>query len=92
MGGVNAHALLEPNYKTITEDSLKIADEIPRIVNICCRTEEAFNDMCKWIESNPQKVTRDFLALIAETMRIEPSLNSSGMPYRGLTSNDIWIK
>ena len=83
VGGVNAHVLLEPNYKTRSEDSHKIADVIPRIVNICCRTEEAFNELCKWIEDNPQKVNRDFLALLAETMRVELSLKSTGKPYRG---------
>ena len=75
--------MLEPNYKTADEDSLKIADVIPRIVNICCRTEEGFNQMCDWIEKNPSKVSREFLALLAETVRTYPSLNSSGMPYRG---------
>ncbi|CAG2118326.1 unnamed protein product, partial [Medioppia subpectinata] len=83
VGGVNANCLLEPNYKVCDENSLKIADTIPRIVNICCRTEEALNNVFNFIENNPQKITRDFLALMAETMRVEPSLNSSGFPYRG---------
>ncbi|CAG2111951.1 unnamed protein product, partial [Medioppia subpectinata] len=83
VGGVNAHALLEPNYKVSDADSLKIADTIPRIVNICCRSEGALNEFFKFIENNPQKITRDFLSLLAETMRVNPSLNSSGMPYRG---------
>ena len=78
--------LLEPNYKTKSDDNNKIVDTIPRIVNICCRTEDGFNHMCKWIEENPEKVSRDFLALLAGTMRVEPSLNSSGMPYRGMNS------
>ena len=84
VGGVNAHVLFEANHKTLSEDALNIADGIPRIVNICGRTEEAFNKMCNWMEANPDKVTRDFLALIADTMRVQPSLNSSGMPYRGM--------
>ena len=86
MGGVNATALLEPNYKTVTPECYNIADEIPRVVNLCARTEEGFNELCKWMEDNPKKVTRDLLALLAETMRLEPSLNSSGMPYRGMGS------
>ena len=89
LGGVNTHAIFEPNYKVKTEDSLKIADTIPRIVNICCRTEKGFHSMCKWIEDNPQRVSRDFLALLADTMRVKPSLNSTGMPYRGVNLNDI---
>ena len=83
MGGVNANVLLEANYKVADDDALKIAETIPRIVNICCRTEQALNEMFDWIEKNPEKVTRDFLALLADTVRVTPSLNSSGMPYRG---------
>ena len=87
MGGVNFNALLEPNYKLANEDSLKIAEDIPRLINICCRTEEAFNGMCDWIQKNPQKVSRDFLALLSDTMKISPALNSSGMPFRGMKSS-----
>ena len=83
IGGVNGHVLLEPNYRTPDEDSLKIADNIPRIVNICCRTEEAFHRMCKWIEDNPQRVSRDFLALLADTMKYSPVIKSVGFPFRG---------
>ena len=83
VGGVNASVLLEPNYKLADDDSLKIAETIPRIVNICSRTEQALNHLFDFIQNNPNKVTRDFLALLADTMRLKPSLNSSGMPYRG---------
>lgn len=75
--------MLEPNYKTESEDNLKIADTMPRLVNICARTEEAFNQMCKWIEDNPNKVTRDLLDLLHDPMKIKPTLNSSGFPVRG---------
>ena len=54
-----------------------------RIVNLCARTEESFNELCDWFEHNPQRVTNDFLALLAPTMRIGYSVNSCGMPYRG---------
>ena len=84
MGGVNAHVLLAPNHKTNSEDCLKIADTIPRVVNICCRTEEALNQSFDFIENNPDKITRDFLALLTDTMKIKPSINSSGLPYRGI--------
>ena len=91
VGGVNANALLEPNYKTAEEDCLKIADTIPRIVNICGRTEESFHQTCNWIENNPQKVTRDFLALLSDTMKYSAVINSSGFPYRGQEyMNLIW--
>ena len=84
MGGVNAHILLEPNYKTKSEDNHKIADTIPRLVNICSRTEEGFNSMCKWIENNPEKVTRDFLGLLTNAMKYRPTINSPGFQYRGV--------
>ena len=84
IGGVNAHVLLEPNYKTVCDDNLKIAETIPRLINICCRSEEAFSQMCKWIEDNPSKVTREFLALLTDTMKVKPLISSTGFPIRGL--------
>ncbi len=83
MGGVNAHVLLEPNYKEQNEDNLKIADKMPRLINICGRTQEAVNCYFDFIENNRNKVTRDFLALLCDTMKNKPSINSSGFPYRG---------
>ena len=87
VGGVNANVLLEPNYKMADMDSHRIADTLPRIVNLCCRTEEAFHQMCKWFEDNQEKVTRDFLALFTDTMKYNPTINSAGFPYRGLIEN-----
>ena len=83
VGGVNATVLLAPNRKSADPDSLKIADEIPRLINICARTEVSLKKMFEFIEKNPDKITRDFLALIADTMKTKPTLNSSGLPYRG---------
>jgi hypothetical protein len=40
--------------------------------------------MFDFIEKNPNKITRDFLALINDTMKITPTLNSAGFPFRGL--------
>ena len=79
---MNANVLVKPNDKIRNMEQI---DTIPRIINIGCRTEEAFNQLCDWIEGNPQNVTQDFLALLAETMRNEPELNSAGLPYRGET-------
>jgi hypothetical protein len=39
--------------------------------------------MFAFLENNPKKVTRDFLALIGDTMKIKPSINSAGFPHRG---------
>jgi hypothetical protein len=75
--------LLEPNYKESDENSLKIADKIPRLINICARNEESLKQLFDFIEKNPNKITRDFLALITDTMKIKPLLNSEGFPFRG---------
>lgn len=83
IGGVNANVILEPNYKVVGEDNMKIAEEIPRIVNVCGRTEEAVHYVFDFIENNPSKVSRDFLALLNETMKYKPTVNSSGFPFRG---------
>jgi len=40
--------------------------------------------MFDFIEKNPNKITRDFLALINDTMKITPTFNSAGFPFRGL--------
>ena len=60
-----------------------IAEDIPRIVNICCRSEEALSEMFDFIENNPNKVTCHFLALLTDTMKTEHLVNSTGFPIRG---------
>ncbi|CAG2112495.1 unnamed protein product, partial [Medioppia subpectinata] len=83
IGGANAHVLLEPNHKLGTSDGFLIAETIPRIVNICGRTEDAVKYVMDFIQNNPKGVTNDFLALLAQTMKYTPNVNSSGMPFRG---------
>lgn len=56
---------------------------MPRLVNICGRTEEAVNYIFEFIEKNPSKITRDFLALIGEIVNPMPAIYSSGFPFRG---------
>ena len=84
IGGSNAGLVLEPNYKLLSSDGLRIAQTIPRIVNICGRTQQSVKHIMDFIENNPKKITNHFLALLAQTMRHTPSVNSSGMPYRGM--------
>jgi hypothetical protein len=67
----------------LDENSLKIIDKIPRLVNLCGRTEDALKHLFDFIEKNSNKITRDFLALLSDTMKVKPMLNSSGFPYRG---------
>ena len=87
IGGVNGNLLIEPNYKLTNEDNLRIAENIPRIVNICGRTEEAVRHIFDFIEKNPQKISRDFLALLTDTMKYVPIFNSAGLPFRGMCIN-----
>jgi hypothetical protein len=75
--------LLAPNYKELDENSFKIIDKIPRLINLCARDEKSLNQLFDFIEKNPNKITRDFLALITDTMKIKPSINSAGFPNRG---------
>lgn len=83
IGGVNAHALLKPNKKDVTGDSLAIANTIPRLVNVLGRCEESVNRIFEFIQNNPQRVTREFLALYGEVANYEPTIYSAGFPYRG---------
>ena len=88
IGGVNAHLIIEPNYKIEDLNNYIIAEQIPRIVNICARNEEAISYYFDFVQNNPKKVTKDFLALLTNTMKVKPSINSSGFPYRGIFINN----
>jgi hypothetical protein len=85
IGGVNTHVLLEPNYKEFNPSSLRIADKIPRLINVCARNRTSIEKLFDFIENNPNKITQDFLALINDTMKTKPSINSAGFPLRGIT-------
>ena len=83
LGGVNAHAILKANKKELSSDSHLIANKIPRLVNYCGRTQEAVDIVFDFIQKNPKKVTRDFLALLSGPVNQVPSLQSQGFPFRG---------
>ena len=83
IGGVNAHALLRKNDKDPDPDCYKLASQIPRLVNVCGRTEDAIKHIFDFIEKNPKRITRDFLALLGEVMKTQPLRGSSGFPWRG---------
>ena len=83
IGGVNSHLILDPNYKLSTKDNFHIVEDIPRIVNICGRTEDAIGHIFNFIENNPDRVSRDFLALLIDVMKNVPTVNSAGFPFRG---------
>ena len=83
LGGVNVHTILRANKKELTKESYLIANEIPRLVNYCGRTQESIDHMFDFIENNRSKVTRDFLGLLNDTVKSRPSFQSGGFPYRG---------
>lgn len=74
--------IIEPNSKPPTVSS-DVCQHIPRIVNVCGRTEEAVNSLFDFIETNPQKANEEFLALLSDCMKYKPQIKSAGMPFRG---------
>ena len=66
-GGVNVHVILKAFNKLASADNSNIVEgKIPRIVLLAGRTPECCQYIIDWIRKNPQKVTREFLALLHE--------------------------
>ena len=83
LGGVNAHLILKAHKKELSPDSHLIADKIPRLVNCCGRTQHAVDYVFDFIERNPSKITKDFLAALNETSKVTQNPKTPGMPFRG---------
>ena len=80
-GGVNVHAILKSHDKEPTPESKDVIPKgYPRLVTMCGRTEEAVNYVLDFIEKNPSKITREFLALINDISKTPPN---TGMHFRG---------
>jgi len=79
-GGVNVHIVVKRNEVEANPESHKLYDQIPRLVCFCSRTELGVNDFFDFIEKNPEKITREFLALANDVSKISPS---AGMNHRG---------
>lgn len=84
-GGVNVHILLKPYLREISEEFKKIDEPIPRVIPAIGRTEEAVNYIFDFIEKNPEKVNKEFLALLND---ISQSPENSGMYFRGFMLAD----
>ncbi|KAI1292128.1 Fatty acid synthase [Halotydeus destructor] len=80
LGGANVHVVLKSNDKKNESSNRLMLDDVPRIVNMCGRTEEAVNHVFNFIETNPDKVTPEFLALVND---ISKTSATSGMNCRG---------
>lgn len=83
VGGVNAHALLKINEKEIDCQLFHIVDLIPRLINVCGRTEEAVQFIFDFIKNNPEKIHKDFLALLNDSMKTSFIKGSANFPFRG---------
>ncbi|KAH7644723.1 fatty acid synthase-like protein 3 [Dermatophagoides farinae] len=83
VGGVNAHALLKINAKELNGQHFNIVDVIPRLINVCGRTEEAVQYIFDFIKNNPEKVQCDFLALLNDSMKTTLIKGSANFPFRG---------
>ena len=83
IGGANAHTILQTNKKELTKESFLIADKIPRLINFCGRTQDAVDYVFNFIEKNPSKITRDFLALLSDPAKFTQNMISVGFPFRG---------
>ena len=79
-GGVNVHAILAANKKNLSKESYLIADELPRLVQVCNRTEKGIQVMLKRFKDRAKPLTRDYLALINDISKMDPSL---GFNFRG---------
>lgn len=79
-GGCNVHAVLKANEKVETEVSYDIAPDIPRLIIYAGRTNESVNYLFDNLDSHPKKITREFLALVNETAKIDPE---QGLIHRG---------
>uniref|UniRef100_A0A8D8PNC5 Fatty acid synthase n=1 Tax=Cacopsylla melanoneura TaxID=428564 RepID=A0A8D8PNC5_9HEMI len=75
-GGANAHVLLKSNPKPKTP---AIKDNVPRLVGVSGRTEDAVEHFLERIEKTPRD--DEFIALLHEIH----NTNITGHPYRGYT-------
>ncbi|KAI2797161.1 hypothetical protein BLOT_011139 [Blomia tropicalis] len=85
VGGVNAHVLLRSNSVEPEnfDRRFHLSDPIPRLINICGRTTESIEYIFDFIEQNPTKIDRPFLALLNDSMKTTPVKGSGNFPYRG---------
>jgi fatty acid synthase len=84
IGGVNVNMLLKSNGKV--EDYFESEnqnDQLPRLICLCTRNSGSMNNLFEFIENNPDKANKNFLALINNIIHYKPTIGSSGFPCRG---------
>src|SRR5688572_23282763 len=83
-GGANVHTVIKANSKESNDDSFQLSTaELPRLVAVCGRTDEGIEHSFNFIEKNMSKVTKEFLALVDDAMKIKPSnrMNKRGFAF-----------
>ena len=86
-GGCNVYTILQANEKETNDINVfsDMTNRFPRIVNVCGRTKESVEHVFEYIQRNKSKVSNEFLALFAETMKTNPD---KGMKFRGFAILD----
>ena len=72
-GGCNVYSILKANEKEATRDSFRnaFASDIPRLVTVSSRSQEAVEHIFDFITDNQDKVTNEFFALLSDSMKTE---------------------
>ena len=85
IGGVNGHILfVSPTIRYRILIILESLNKCQELLTFAAEPEEAINSYFDFIQTNPQKVTKDFLALMSGVMKVEPDIKSAGFPFRGM--------
>jgi len=79
-GGVNVHALFENKQPKMAPENYQIADNIPRLINLCNRTQSGIEFMFTSLGASLGQISRDQLRLLQDVCKISPE---SGFKYRG---------
>lgn len=81
-GGSNIHTVFkrEKREKNPAVDIHFVGKDIPRLINICGRTEAAVRHVYNYIQHNPKTHTRDFFYLMDQMSQVS---YDTGMAFRG---------
>ena len=85
-GGSNTHVIIRSPKIKAKQNNTQIVDKIPRLVNMCGRSEEGIKHFFNTLFETPEKVTRDLLALvndISKTDTYKKDTSYEGMTTRG---------
>lgn len=91
-GGSNIHVIVRSPKIKAKADNRQIIGDIPRLVNICGRSEQTIKHFFNSLFETPEKITRDLLALINDISKSSPVKGKNeayiGMNCRGFAVID----